>query len=265
MKPKQQLARRDAAVTVRVAITLVLGIAAATIGLRSIAADGPGRKARVLIVTGIDYPGHLWRQTAPALAENLRRDPRLEVFTVEDPNFLDSSAITNYQAIVLHFQNWQVPGPAQRARENLERFVQNGGGLMSVHFACGAWHDEWPQFDQILGRVWDPALRPHDPYGKFRVEVVDADHPVTKGFQGFETVDELYTCLTGRPPIRVLATAKSVVDQKDYPMAFVKPYGQGRVFLTTLGHDITGITNSAVPELMRRGCAWAAGLTSAIE
>src|SRR5437879_2502935 len=26
------------------------------------------QKARILLVTGIDYPGHLWRQTAPVLA-----------------------------------------------------------------------------------------------------------------------------------------------------------------------------------------------------
>jgi hypothetical protein len=244
---------------------VLLGLLAAGPVLRTTGADAPARKARVLIVTGIDYPGHLWRQTAPALANNLRQDPRLDVFTVEDPHFLDSAALTNYQAIVLHFQNWQVPGPAQAARDNLERYVRQGGGLLSVHFACGAWHGEWPQFEQILGRVWDPALRGHDPYGKFRVDVVDQEHPVTQGLPSFETTDELYTCLTGAPPVRVLASATSVVDKKDYPMAFVKSYGQGRVFLTTLGHDITGITNSAVPELMRRGCAWAAGLAPSID
>ncbi|MCX6911673.1 MAG: hypothetical protein NT167_01200, partial [Verrucomicrobia bacterium] len=31
-------------------------------------------KARVLLVTGADYPGHLWRQTAPVLADVLRKD-----------------------------------------------------------------------------------------------------------------------------------------------------------------------------------------------
>ena len=27
------------------------------------------QKARILLVTGVDYPGHHWRETAPALAE----------------------------------------------------------------------------------------------------------------------------------------------------------------------------------------------------
>jgi type 1 glutamine amidotransferase len=214
----------------------------------------------VLIVTGIDYPGHLWKQTAPEVAAALRKDPRIEVFTVEDPNFLDSSAITNYSALVLHFQNWECAGPGPAARENLKRYVANGGGLISLHFACGAWTGEWPEFVDILGRVYDPKLRGHDPHGKFRVNIVDEAHPVTKGIPSFETTDELYTCLTGDRPIHLLASATSVVDKKDYPMAFVRNYGKGRVFLTTLGHDVRAITNSAVPRLLSRAGAWAAGI-----
>jgi hypothetical protein len=142
------------------------------------AAEPPPPKVRVLIVTGIDYPGHLWRKTAPEVAAAIRRDNRLEVFTVEDPNFLDSAALTNYSSLVLHFQNWQTAGPGSAARTNLARFVQSGGGLISLHFACGAWQGEWPEFVDILGRVYDPKLPPHDPYGKFRVQVVDAEQGV---------------------------------------------------------------------------------------
>jgi type 1 glutamine amidotransferase len=231
----------------------------ANLGPFSAAAVGTN-KTGVLLVTGIDYPGHLWRQTAPALAEALRKDSRLDVYTVEDPNCLDSATLTNYRAILLHFQNWQTSGPGVTARENLLRFVKKGGGLVSVHFACGAWHDEWPEFRKIVGRVWDPALRPHDPYGKFRVKISDPNHPITKRVAEFETTDELYTCLVGEEPIHILLTANSVVDQKEYPMAFIKDYGEGRVFLTTLGHDLKAITNPAVTEMMRRACAWSAGL-----
>jgi uncharacterized protein len=225
-----------------------------------LAAEPVQTKSRVLIVTGIDYPGHLWRKTAPEVAAAIRRDPRLEVFTVEDPNFLDSAALTNYSSIVLHFQNWQTPGPGAAARQNLVRFVNSGGGLVSLHFACGAWQGEWPEFVDILGRVYDPKLRGHDPYGKFRVQIADPDHPVTKGLVDFDTTDELYTCLAGDRPIHVVASATSVVDKQEYPMAFVRTCGKGRVFLTTLGHDVTAVTNSSVPELIRRASAWTAGL-----
>jgi type 1 glutamine amidotransferase len=220
-------------------------------------------KARILLVTGVDYPGHLWRQTAPALAEALPKDRRLEVFTVEDPAFLDSPAINKYDLILLHFQNWQQPGPGERARENLRQFVDGGKGVALVHFACGAWIGEWPEFSNIAGRVWagpGPGVGNHDPYGSFHVELAKPDHPIVRGMTDFDTQDELYTCLVGDHPIEVLAQAKSKVDAKYYPMAFVSHYGKGRTFHCVLGHDVKALSVPAVQELYRRGCAWAAGL-----
>jgi type 1 glutamine amidotransferase len=108
--------------------------------------------------------------------------------------------------------------------------------------------------------VWNPKLRGHDPHRRFRVEITDVDHPVTKGLKPFEITDELYTCLDGKTPITVLATARSKVDKKDYPMAFVLTYGKGKVFHTPLGHDVRAFSAPGAGELIRRGCAWAAGL-----
>lgn len=213
----------------------------------------------VLLVTGQDYPGHKWQETAPVLAELLRVDSRLRVTVTEDPKSLASSDLDRYDVIVLHFMNWEQPDPGTAARANLKRFVESGKGLMLVHFACGAFQ-EWPEFRELAGRVYDPKLRPHDPFGTFRVEIANAGHPVTKGMPAFDTTDELYTCLTGDRPVDMLATAKSKVDGKDYPMAFAFACGKGRVFHSPLGHDVGAFKTPGVAELLRRGCAWAAGL-----
>jgi len=215
--------------------------------------------ANVLIVTGIDHPAHNWRQTAPVLAEALRKDTRLKVRLVEDPHFLDSSALHRYDVVVLHFMPWQKPTPGSKARANLRKFVQGGKGLFILHFGCGAFQD-WPEFRNLAGRVWDPKARAHDPGGPFRVNITDVIHPITQGLHPFETEDELYTCLTGDRPVDMLATARSKVDGKVYPMAFAFNYGKGRVFHSPLGHDVKAIRNPGAAELFRRGCAWAAGL-----
>lgn len=222
----------------------------------------PADGTKVLLVTGIDYPGHHWQQTAPAVKEVLEEDARLKVRIVADPNALASPDLHRWDVVLLHFQNWEVPGPGESARDNLKRFVAGGKGVLLTHFACGAWYGEWPEFKALAGRAWfgPQGGRQHDPYGTFRVEIADPAHAITKGLAAFETKDELYTCLTGDAPIHVLATARSKVDQEDYPMAFVLNYGQGRVFHTVLGHDVNAYTNASVPELLRRGCAWAAGL-----
>lgn len=214
---------------------------------------------RILLVTGQDYPGHKWRETSPVVRSFLAKDRRLEVVLVEDPAVLDSSALDRYDATVLHFMNWEQPAPGNAARERLKKRVSEGMGLSLLHFACGAFQD-WSEFSEIAGRVWDPKLRGHDPYREFEVEFVDKEHPITQGLQSFSLRDELYTCLTGTKAIHVLAQAHSVVDGKDYPMAFILHYGKGRIFHTVLGHDAQAFAVPGDEELIRRGILWTAGL-----
>ncbi len=237
--------------------TALAGLSSVTTG----AADRPVKtKSRVLLVTGVDYPGHPWRETAPLLAKLIAQDTRLTVAVAEDPHLLDSTAVGAYDVVLLHFMNWEVPAPGEAARGNLRGFVQNGGGLVLSHFACGAWQD-WPEFRNLAGRVWDPKMRAHDPRGPFAVRIADRDHPITRGMTDFETDDELYTCLAGDRPVHVLAASKSKVDGQNYPTAFVFEYAKGRVFHSPLGHDAKAYEARGVGELFRRGCAWAAGLS----
>ncbi len=226
------------------------------------AAPGPPTKARVLVLTGNEYPGHHWKETAPLLARFLADDRRLATEVQDDPNFLASPRLHEYDTVVLNYMNWESPDPGPGARANLEKFVAEGKGLVLVHFACGAFQG-WPEFRQIAGRIYNPALRPHDPYGKFTVVIADSDHPVTKGLTSFETTDELYTCLDGDRAIDVLAKARSKVDGKEYPMAFLNQYHKGRVFHCVLGHDTAALGVKGVQELYRRGTAWTAGLPPA--
>ena len=217
-------------------------------------------RKRVLIVTGDDYPGHLWRETAPALAEELRKDARLEVSINECPAVLGSPLLDYYDAVVVHFKNYDERLPlANETGEGLARYAALGKGVMLTHFGCGAFQP-WPGFVKIAGRVWNPAMRAHDPFGEFTVRVADKDHPVTAGLADFQASDELYTCLDGDTPIRVLCNAVSVVDKKTYPMAFTVEEGGMRVFHCTLGHDGKAYRNTGTGELCRRAAAWAAGL-----
>jgi len=243
---------------VRLGALLLAAVAAVVWAGFSHAAEPPKapKPIKVLLVTGAEY--HNWRETSPVLAGQLRKDPRMDVRVLENAHLLGSEALDRYDVIFLNYMNWQVPSPGEAARNNLKKAIESGKGFVLVHFACGAWQD-WPEFKNLAGRVWDPKLRGHDPLGKFRVEIAMPEHPIVKGMQPFETVDELYTCLTGDRPIEVIATAKSKVDGKIYPMAFCFNYGKGRVFHCVLGHDRKALENPPVGELFRRGTAWAAG------
>jgi len=225
-------------------------------------ASSPAGQCKILVLTGNEHPSHNWKETAPLLAKILAADPRLSATVNSDPGFLASPRLHDYDVLMLNYMNWESPGPGKDAQQNLKKFVEEGKGLVLVHFACGAFQD-WPEFKNIAGRVWDPKLRPHDAYGRFRVEIADPEHPIVKGMKPFETVDELYTCLAGDKEIQVLAKATSKADKKDYPMAFVNRYGKGHVFHCMLGHDVRALAADGVRELYRRGTAWVGGLPPA--
>ncbi len=251
----------------RLVRTVLVFVALPALAASLAAAEKPasqGKQARILILTGNEYPGHPWKLTAPLLAKFLAEDPRLVTTVQAEPSFLASADLHQYDAIVLNYMNWQSPDPGEAARKNLQKFVAGGKGLSLVHFACGAFQD-WPEFKNLAGRAWDPKLRGHDPHGKFTVEIADPNHPITRGMKPFETIDELYTCLAGDKPIQVIAKATSKVDQKEYPMAFVHQYGKGRVFHCVLGHDVQALSVPAVQDLYRRGVAWTAGLAPVAE
>ena len=216
------------------------------------------KPVRVLLV---DDPssGYYYMGTATALRDIIRQDKRFEVVLVEDAEMLGTDLLFDYDVIVLHFKNYKTPKRNAAMQENLEKFVTEGGGLFVYHFACGAFEDWKPGFEKLAGRIWDPALPGHDPYGRFTVQITDNTHPITKNISNFEIQDELYTCLNdSKVPIQVIADAVSVVDKKTYPMAFVLENGKGRTFHTTLGHDDRSLSAAGFQTMIRQAILWCA-------
>lgn len=220
--------------------------------------DMSARK-RIVIVTGDDWPGHRWRETAPAYAALLRERTNVEVTICESPAIFGSPMMDHYDAALIHFKNYDKRLPLSAAIwDGLERYVERGGGIVIAHYGCGAF-EGWDDYVKLAGRIWEEHTRQHDPYGPFTVRVVDKKHPVTKGMDDFGTEDELYTCLKGETPIRVLCEATSTVDEKDYPMVFVVEGLNGRVIHCTLGHDVNSLTQPGARDFYRRALLWAAG------
>ena len=212
---------------------------------------------RVLIIDDLSQ-GYYHMFTATTLRNIIRKDERFHVTLVEDAEVLGTDLPFDYDVVLLHFKNYREPKRNAAMKANLEKFVTEGGGLFVYHFACGAFED-WPAFDKFSGRVWDPALPAHDPYGRFAVNISDKEHPITKGVGNFEIDDELYTCLKASDvPIHVLAEATSKVDGKKYPMAFALENGKGRAFHTTLGHDDKSLSAEGFQAMIKNALVWCA-------
>jgi type 1 glutamine amidotransferase len=238
------------------ALLLVLSVFSAV--LQPVQSQNPAEKPIRVLIIDDQSPGYYPMPTATMLRNIIRQDKRFEVVLAEDTEILGTDVPFDYDVLLLHFKNYRTPKRDAAIKANLDKFVTEGGGLFVFHFACGAFED-WSGFEKLAGRVWDPKLPPHDPYGRFSVRITDDTHPITKDLGNFETQDELYTCLkSSEVPIHVLAEAVSKVDGKPYPMAFVLEKGQGRTFHTTLGHDDRSLSAVPFQTMIKNALVWCA-------
>ena len=228
----------------------------------------------VLLIAGNDaHKWHNWEKTTPRIKELLEQDARIRVAVtqqVEDLAKLDNSP---YDVVVLNYCNWKDPTPlSDAAKRGLTNWLNNGGGVLVVHFSNGAFHfslpeggaSDWPEYRRIVRRVWNhDATRgrasQHDSYGRFTVTATAIDHPITRGLNPFSVEDELYFDQDGDEPIEPLAVARAVTTGKDEPMAWAYRYGRGRVFQTMLGHSEKTYEAWEAGEMLRRAAARLAG------
>jgi hypothetical protein len=145
----------------------------------------------------------------------------------------------------LYLQEDEEPVFAAR-RKAFEDFVRSGKGLVGIHNAAAAGLG-WPEYNAIIGGThYGHAWWKHE---TVPVKLDDPEHPLNRAFdgRGFDVQDDIYYFTTpySRKNLRVLLsvdTARApdtMTDDRpdgDYPISWVKTYGHGRVFYTSLGH-----------------------------
>ncbi len=229
---------------------------------------------RVLLITGNEaHKWHNWEKTTPAIKAQLELDPRVKVDISTDIEAALTKDLAGHDVLVQNsYANWHDPKSlSPEAQKSFVDFLQNGGGLVVVHFANGAWNfslpmageSDWPEYRKIVRRVWNhngqgDAKSGHDAFGSFEVAVTSLPHEVTSGLKSFGIVDELYYRQDGPDPIEPLITAHSKDTGRDEPLAWAYTYGKGRVFQTLLGHSERTYESFEASEMLRRATAWSA-------
>ncbi|PAW64787.1 MAG: hypothetical protein B9S34_12045 [Opitutia bacterium Tous-C1TDCM] len=191
------------------------------------------------------------------------------------PNF------SAYQVVLSNYNGERWPDEVRAA---FVAYVKNGGGFVSYHAANNAF-PEWPEYNAMIGvGGWGgrneksgPYLRfrdgkwtfdpkpgnggSHGPQHEFVVEAREPAHPILRGLPAKwkHTKDELYDSLRGpAEKVSVLASAYSDKSKEHEPMLMTIPYGQGRVFHTTLGHAVDAVNGLGFQVTLARGTEWAA-------
>ena len=83
-------------------------------------------------------------------------------------------------------------------------FVHRGGAFLNLHNSMGLYPEDGPYLKLVGGRYIG-----HGPLERFRVEVVDRDHPVTRGVEDFSVADEQHTPPCDETRVHVLLRNRS--------------------------------------------------------
>jgi type 1 glutamine amidotransferase len=91
----------------------------------------------------------------------------------------------------------------------------------------------------------------------FRVENAAPDHPIMKGYSGFESRDETYIHTRhnerDRAVVQYRVQGGQARGREKEPWTWVRTQGKGRIFYTAWGHDQRTFGNPGFHDLVERG------------
>jgi type 1 glutamine amidotransferase len=158
---------------------------------------------------------------------------------------------------------------AQKA-DFLSFIKDDGKGFVGIHAALDT-NYKWPEYGEMIGGWFD-----QHPWMTFSAPILneDPDFPATRHFpKSFIKYDEIYqpkewsrdkvNVLLSLDPNRLDYTNNPRVHRMDhdFPVAWSKMYGKGRVFYSTLGHTEESWNDPDVRKMYFEAIRWALWMT----
>lgn len=212
---------------------------------------------KALIVRG-GWEGHEPVATTDIFIDFLRE----QKFTVEVHETLDVySDAAALGAADLIVQCWTGGQLTAEQETGLVARVRAGAGFAGWHGGVLAFGEQASGYQYLLGGRF--LLHPGG-FVDYDVEIV-GDHSIVDGVGDFAVHTEQYFCHVD-PTLTVLATttftgAHGAPETAGavMPVVWVRRFGRGRVFVSTLGHAVPDLLVPQTRTITERGLRWAAG------
>lgn len=142
-------------------------------------------------------------------------------------------------------------------------WMEAGGAYAGVHSAGDTFHGDGAYLTLVGGE-----FQTHGPQRKVTIYNQSERHPACAHIgASFEIFDEIYEFKNWeRSRVHVLLTMKKHPQRDetgDFPVAWTKRYGKGRMFYTSLGHREDVYENPLYLEHLKGGIVWALGMAPA--
>ena len=191
---------------------------------------------------------HDFPTVGPKIESVLQADGGFDLTYVEDDlDVLVAPGLDGFELLVFYYTIGEI---SDAQKNGLLNWVNGGGGFAGVHGAADSFRG-CPEYRAMVGGYFVT----HPSYRDYQVSLADAEHDITRGLAGEFTVrDEQY--ITDYDP-RVHVLASSLWEGRAMPVAWTKPWGQGRVFYLALGHDGPAAEHEMFKRLLAEGARWA--------
>jgi len=220
----------------------------------------PPKRMKALMLVGGEY--HDYDSLPARLAEELNGRGEVDVEVTSDLAAINRESLRDVRVLIDN--TCHRPALTEEFKQAVVEHVMAGGGLVAVH--CSLWsYLEWPEWTHMLGG----RVETHDKYGAYEVVVLDPAHPTMLSLGNrFTITDEPYLVDDRDPGATVLIeTAEPRHDTQGKlrpgpdPQVWIKPFGKGRIFVTTFGHDAASQQSDQFITLMHNGIRWAGGIS----
>jgi type 1 glutamine amidotransferase len=157
-----------------------------------------------------------------------------------------------------------VPIDEAQQKELVAYVRDEGKGFVAAHTGLTAF-ESWPEFGELLGGRYDG----HPWHAPGTVINEAPDFPATRHLPAtFAINDEFYQAKAFSPNARILLRldvskmpAHAELRNKDFPLAWAKTYGKGRVFYSSFAHDASTWDNRDIALMYLEAIKWALGLS----
>jgi type 1 glutamine amidotransferase len=271
--------------------TICAALFALVLATRVRSADEPATKVKALFLTqskgfvhgSVKRPKETLAPAEVAMTQLGQQTGLYDLHCTQDAAAdITKENLKNYNMVMFY-----TTGDLPISPENLDFFIndwlkQKGHGFMGFHSATDTYHEN-ETYWQMIGATF--VSHPWTANKLVTIDVLDTEHPASRPFDHEFTIkDEIYRYRHWQPDkVRVLMSLNMdkcmpILDRggkRAYfnprtdptspyamPIAWVKDWGQGKVFYTNLGHNEATWTNKTFLKSVEGAVRWIRGLES---
>jgi hypothetical protein len=182
----------------------------------------------------------------------------------------NSKTLNYFDVLIFASTTGELDLDSSQKQDMMSFIKEDGKGFVGIHAALDT-NYTWPEYGEMIGGWFD-----QHPWGTFNAPIVNEapDFPAVRHLpKEFVKFDEIYQPKAwSRDKVNVLLSLDATkLDYSnnprihradhDFPVAWTKPYGKGRVFYSTLGHTEEAWEDPDIRKMYFEAIKWSLGMT----